>query len=285
MSDFVHLHVHSHFSMLDGLVDVVDLTQRAKELGDSALALTDHGNLFGMFKFWKECSSHNIKHIFGCEFYIARSHLAKGKEHKKRWHIVLLAYNREGFDNLLKLSTISFEDGFYYLPRIDCKLLYRHNKGLICLSACPAGEVGEAVLKGKKKTAKSAVGVYKDIFGSRFYIEIQPHKDLPEYNERLCALARETGTSLVATCDVHFLNPEDSELHRVLLNINTKGAFEFHAPDIWMKPRELIVESFKDMGLSKRDVMEAVDNTVRIASRVKQMDIDCSQKLPAFEEG
>jgi len=282
MGDFVHLHVHSHFSLLDGLMDVSEIVDAAKSFGHDAIAITDHGNLYGWFKFWKACKEAEIKPIFGCEVYIAKDHQLRGPEHRKRWHLILLARNEEGFKNLIQLSTISFIDGFYYKPRLDLKLLYKYRKGLICLSGCMAGEVGEAINNGNAVQAKKAVRAYHTIFKDDYYLEIMPHEDLKLYNKRSVGLAYDLDVPMVATCDAHFLRPEDHELHVVLLKIRTKGGFEYHAPDIWLKSKEEALETFRGQ-ITKLTATQAIDNTVRIGEQIEAVDIDCSQKLPHFE--
>jgi len=282
MGDFVHLHVHSQWSLLDGLMDVSEIADAAKDFGHDAIAITDHSTLYGWFKFWKACKEAEIKPIFGCEIYIAKDHQARGPEHRKRWHLILLAWNEEGFKNLLQLSTTSFIDGHYYRPRLDLELLYKYRHGLICLSGCMAGEVGEAINDGNKNRAKAAVRAYRAIFKDNYYLEIMPHEDLKQYNRRSLALAHSLDVPLVATCDAHFLRPEDQELHVVLLKIRTKGGFEYHAPDVWLKSKEEALETFRGQ-ISSLAANQAIDNTVRIGEQVEEIDIDCSQKLPHFE--
>lgn len=283
MSDFCHLHTHSHYSLLDGLMSIDEICEAVVDLGQSAIALTDHGNLYGLFKFWSKAQLYDLKPILGCEFYVATDHTKKSKGHSKRWHIVLLARNEEGYHNLIELSTRSFEDGFYYKPRIDRALMDRYKGGLICLSACPAGEVGEAVLANNARAAREAVVAYREIFDPNYYLEIQPQIGLEEYNDRIIRLSNRYGVPLVATCDAHFRVPEDYEFHRILLKVNTKGSFEYRAPNIWLMSADQVLENLMSLGVEKSVARKAIENTVEIADEIEHIEIDCSLKLPLYE--
>ena len=228
MSDFIHLHVHSEFSLLDGLGKLDYLLLKAKALGMDALALTDHGSMYGSFKFYLKAKAAGIKPIIGVETYVARrSRLDKeGKMDTDPYHLILLAKNEVGYKNLLKLVTFAHLDGFYYKPRIDWDLLEKHHEGLICLSACLAGEVSQHLLANEEVKAEEVAKRYSELFGKdHYYIELQSHANIPEVavvNEKLILLARKLGLPLVATNDVHYVNADDAEAQEILLCVQTQ---------------------------------------------------------------
>lgn len=234
-SDYVHLHNHTQYSLLDGLTKVPELIKHVKDSGMSAVAMTDHGTLSGVIEFYKEAKTSGIKPIVGMEAYVAARSLydkEAGKD-KQYYHIILLAMNQAGYQNLLALSTIANLEGFYYKPRIDRKLLAEHNEGLICLSGCANSEVGDALRQGQYAQAKQTAAWYKKAFGDRYYLEVQDHghPDHPGHwqeqkgiNDQLIRLSSELDIPCVVTCDAHYLRHEDKEAHEILLCVQT-GSF------------------------------------------------------------
>jgi len=288
MAEFVHLHNHSDFSLLDGAASVGGMVARAKALGMSALALTDHGNMFGAVKFYDACREAGIKPIIGVEFYVAggsRFERTGTENGNKYWHLVLLARDAEGYRNLLKLSSASYTEGFYYKPRIDFELLSGHAKGLIASSACIAGEIPSLVLMGKESEAERVALRYAELFGpGRFYLELQDH-GIPEQkaaNKALVAMAKRTGLPLVCTNDMHYLERSDAEAHDILLCIGTNskrdepGRMRFHSPEFYMKSPDEMAALFAE-------VPEALENTLRIAEMVDLKIAYPGPMLPDYE--
>ncbi|MBQ9105452.1 MAG: PHP domain-containing protein, partial [Mailhella sp.] len=234
MSDFVHLHCHTEFSLLDGAIRVGDLAQKAKALGMPAAAITDHGNLFGAAYFYSACKDAGVPPIIGCEVYVTRDHTDKTTDFARvRHHLILLAQNPTGYQNLLHLVSRSWMEGFHYKPRVDKKMLYGHTDGLVALSACIAGEIPRTLM-GKNKlitgggTFSDAIAIAKEysaLFPERFYLEVQSNS-LPEQafvNEKILEVADATRLPLVATNDCHYLNADDVEAHDILLCIQTQA--------------------------------------------------------------
>ena len=227
-SPFVHLHVHSHYSLLDGACKIPDLVRRTKEMGMDSIAITDHGCMFGVIEFYNECKKQGIKPIVGMEAYMApgarqERGVPSGHAGHGAYHLLLLAQNLEGYQNLLKLSSTSYRDGFYHKPRIDKEVLRELSGGLMATSACLGGEIPSAFMKRDAKFAKEIAETYLQIFGpDRFYIEVQKQgiKEQDEVNPELAELAKRLGVGLVATNDVHFLNKEDHFAHDVLCCIS-----------------------------------------------------------------
>ena len=209
MTDFIHLHLHTEYSLLDGAVKVDDLVRHCVDNGINAVAITDHGNMYASLKFAEKCKKNKIKAIIGCEFYVVddyRQHIDQ-----KADHLILLAKNKAGYVNLVQLDSLAFVDGYYYRPRIDYTVLKEHTNGVICLSACLAGRIPRLLLAGEYEKAKAFALEMKEAFGEDFYIEIQDH-GIPEQKQilpLLVQLARETNIGLVATNDVHYLKKED----------------------------------------------------------------------------
>jgi DNA polymerase-3 subunit alpha len=277
-SDYVHLHNHTQYSLLDGLTKLPPLIDFVKSAGMSAVAMTDHGTLSGVVEFYKEATGKGVKPIIGMETYVAaRTHLDKdpGKD-KPNFHLILLAMNDQGYRNLMRLSTIANLQGFYYRPRIDHELLQKYNEGLIVLSGCIGGEVGDAIRQGQYEQAREIAMWYKRTFGDRYYIEVQDHghPDHPSkwdeqvmVNEKLIELAAELDLECVITCDAHYLKHEDSEAHEVLLCVQT-GSFMSDEKRMSLKEFELHVtepdEVIKRWG---KDHPEFISNTRRIAER------------------
>lgn len=272
MSNFVHLHVHSEFSLLDGLGKLDHLINRAKTLGMTTLALTDHGAMYGSFKFYLKAKAAGIKPILGVETYVARrSHLDKeGKIDTDPYHLVLLAQNDMGYRNLMKLVTFAHLDGFYYKPRIDWELLQKHHEGIICLSACLQGQVPQLLLSGNEKEAEAVAAQYRDLFGpDHYYLEIQKHVKIPqaeELNAKIVALSRKLGIPLVATNDVHYVNADDAEAQEILLCVQTQRTIvEKNRPLSMMDSPDFYLRSTDEMEELFEQYPDAIANTAKIA--------------------
>ncbi len=269
--DFVHLHVHTEYSLLDGANRIKDLVQKVKELGMHAIAITDHGVMYGAIEFYKECKKNGIKPIIGCEVYSApRTRFDKEPNiDDKLGHLILLAKDNEGYKNLIKIVSSSFIDGYYYKPRVDTELLRKYSKGIICTSACLAGFISRAILEDDYEKAKRQALEYIDIFGKEnFYIELQ-HNGIEEQvlaNQGLIRLARELGVQMIATNDAHYLNREDSYSHEVLLCVQTGkkmtdiDRMRFGSDEFYIKSPEEMYNNFKN-------IPEVIENTVKIADR------------------
>ena len=270
MGKFVHLHIHSEFSLLDGANRIKDIPVRAKELGMDAIAITDHGVMYGVIDFYKACKKEGIKPIIGCEVYVAprtRFDKENGKDNKYN-HLILLAKNNQGYKNLSKLVSIGFTEGYYYKPRIDLEVLEKYSEGLIVLSACLAGAVNQALLNGKQEEAEEIALWHKRVFGEDYYIEIQNNgiKEQVLANQKLVQLARKLDIPLVATNDAHYLKKEDAYNHEVLLCIQTgkrmtdEDRMRFESEDLYIKSPEEMIEYFKSFP-------DAIENTVKIAEK------------------
>ena len=270
MSEFVHLHIHSEFSLLDGANRIKDLPVRAKELGMKAMAITDHGVMYGAIDFYKACKKEGIKPIIGCEVYVApRSRLNKEPNIDNRYnHLILLAKNQQGYQNLSKLVSIGFTEGYYYKPRIDLEVLEKYHEGLICLSACLAGAVNQALLNGQNEKAEEITLWHKKVFGEDYYIEIQNNgiKEQVLANQKLVQLARKLDIPLVATNDAHYLKREDAYNHEILLCIQTgkrmsdPDRMKFDTDELYVKSPEEMSEYFSAF-------QDAIENTVKIADK------------------
>ncbi len=268
MSDFVHLHIHSEFSLLDGANRIKDLPVRAKELGMKAMAITDHGVMYGAIDFYKACKKEGIKPIIGCEVYVApRSRLDKepGIDNKYN-HLILLAKNNQGYKNLSKLVSIGFTEGYYYKPRIDLEVLEKYHEGIICLSACLAGAVNQALLNGQNEKAEEIALWHKKVFGKDYYIELQNNgiKEQVLANQKLVQLARKLDIPLVATNDAHYLKREDAYNHEILLCIQT-GKRMSDEDRMRFDTDELYVKSPEEMSNYFSAFPDAIENTVKIA--------------------
>lgn len=278
-SDYVHLHNHTQFSLLDGLTRIPDLITFVKDSGMEAVAMTDHGTLSGAIDFYKEATSKDIKPLIGVETYIAaRKHTDKDpQKDKMRYHLIIIAMNDEGLRNLMQLSTIANLEGFYYYPRIDHELLEQYNEGLIVTSACLGGEIGDAIKNGQYEKAKEVATWYKGVFGDRYYLEIQDHghPDNPltnteqqRMNEQVLRLGKELDIPVVVTCDAHYLKHEDQDAHEILLCVGT-GSFLSDEKRMSLKNYPLHVEDPKE--IIKRwgkEHPEVITNTKAIADRV-----------------
>ena len=270
MSKFVHLHIHSEYSLLDGANRIKDLPVRAKELGMDSIAITDHGVMYGVIDFYKACKKEGVKPIIGCEVYVAlRTRFDKEPGIDNHYyHLILLAKNNEGYKNLSKLVSLGFVDGYYYKPRIDHDILKQYSKGLICLSACLAGEVNQALLNGNTEKAEQIALWHKDVFGDDYYIEIQNNgiKEQVLANQKLIQLARKLKIPLVATNDAHYLKREDAYNHEVLLCIQT-GKRMSDEDRMRFDTEELYVKSPEEMSEYFAAFPDAIENTVKIAEK------------------
>ena len=253
--DFAHLHLHSEYSLLDGACRIAEIAKKAKSEGHTAVAITDHGVMYGAVDFYKKAKEAGLKAIIGCEVYVApRSRFDKVKEYDSSYsHLVLLCKNETGYKNLIKLVSLGFTEGFYSKPRIDRQLLEQHSDGLIALSACLAGEIPKALTKGDYEGAKQTALWYYNVFGrGNYYLEMQDHgiSDQQYVNSQLVRLSKETGIGLVATNDVHYVEQEDSEIQRILICIGTghtiedNDILEFPTEEFYLKSGDEMAELF-----------------------------------------
>ena len=274
MTDFVHLHLHTEYSLLDGAAKVDDLVDHMVKNGIDCCAVTDHGNMYASLYFAEECVKRGLKYIIGCELYATDDYLDK-RPGTRTEHIIVLAKNKTGYKNIVKLDSLSYIDGFYGKPRIDYKLLKEHHEGVICLSACLAGRMPQLLMQGDYDGAKAWAKEMQDVFGEDFYIELQDH-DLPEEKAvipQLIRIARELGIQLVATNDVHYINKEDWEAQDILLCIQTKKTLadpkrmKFGSREFYMKTGDEMAELFSY-------VPEAISNTRVIADKIEEPVFD-----------
>ena len=267
MTDFVHLHNHTDYSLLDGAGSISKYVKKAKELGMKALAITDHGNMFGAMEFYSKCKAEGIMPIIGCEFYITEDRNIKTSG-TKMYHLILLACSDKGYHNLMELNSIAWTEGYYYKPRIDEDVLFNHSEGLICLSACLAGELPRKILAGEIKEAYDTAKKYKDVFKDRYYIELQNHNIKNEIDviPQLYKLSKDLDIPTVATNDIHYANKEDAVAHDILLCIGTgkkqkdTDRLKFETQEFYMKTQDEMAELFKDYP-------ESISNTVKIAEK------------------
>ncbi len=283
---FTHLHVHTEYSLLDGACRIGKLVGRAKELGQSSLAITDHGVMYGVIDFYRECKKQGVHPVIGCEVYVApRSRFEKTFElDREYYHLVLLCENNIGYQNLMKLVSRAFTEGFYNKPRIDRELLEKYHEGLICLSACMSGEVPKRLLSDDYKGAVESALYYQSLFGKdNYYIELQNHgiTEQQRLNTQLIKLAREIGAGLVATNDCHYIRKEDHKLHDILLCIQTNSTvndkkMSFDAEEFYLKSEDEMRSLFSG-------VDEAFDNTSKIAQRCNVEIEFGNRKLPDFK--
>ena len=276
MSRFCHLHLHTQYSLLDGFSKIENLMDKVKELGMDSVAITDHGVMFGVVDFYKKAKKKGINPIIGCEVYVSfRSRHDRENIDKKSYHLILLAENNEGYQNLIKIVSAGFVEGFYYKPRVDYEILKKYSKGIIALSACLAGEIPQRLMEGKYPEAKLAAERLSELFGrDNFYLELQDH-DIPEQarvNMYIQKLSRETGIPMVATNDVHYLTKEDWKTHEILMCIQTgktlqdEHRMEFKTNEFYLKSPDEMEDLFKGYE-------GALENTVKIAQRCR-VDFD-----------
>ncbi|MGE5244646.1 MAG: DNA polymerase III subunit alpha, partial [Betaproteobacteria bacterium] len=287
MSDFVHLHLHTEYSLLDGACRIDELLDQAVALKMPAIAVTEHGNMFSSVIFHDHARARGLNPILGCEVYMAPGsrHARSGNPGETQNHLVLLAETLEGYHNLIKLVSAGYTEGFYYKPRIDKELLAQHAKGLIGLSSCLKGEVAEGLSHQQEKKAREAAAQYRDILGpDRFFLEMQWHgiAEQRTVNEGIPAIARDLGLGMVCTNDVHYLRPSDAHPHDVLLCIGTGKAFtdpkrlRYDAKEFFLKTADEMAETF-------RDFPDALANTRRIAERCNVVLPEGANYLPNFD--
>lgn len=286
MASFAHLHVHTEFSLLDGASRIKNLVTAVKELGMDSVAITDHGVMYGTIDFYKECLKQGVKPIIGCEVYLAPGSRKERQEINgvKYYHLILLAENQTGYRNLVQLVSLANIEGMYYKPRVDKELLKKYHEGIICLSACVAGEIPRALIQGNKAKAESLVQEYLNIFGKdNFFLEIQNHGLAEERisNAGLVELAQKYNIGLVATNDCHYVSRADSEFHDILLciqmgkTIADPARMRFNSDDYYVKSPAEMAELFKDYP-------EAIANTEKIAARC-QVDFEFGHiQLPYY---
>ena len=267
MAEFVHLHLHTEYSLLDGACKVDDLVDHCVKNNIKAVAITDHGNMYATLYFAELCKKHNIQSIIGCEMYMTQDLHVKDNSGDFE-HLILLAKNKKGYKNLVKLDSVAFVDGFYYKPRIDYKLLREHSEGLVCLSACLAGRIPKLLLRGDYEGAKKTAVELKEIFGEDFYIEIQDHglEEQRRILPLLLQLAKELDIQPVATNDVHYINKEDWEMQDVLMCIQMKKTID-DPKRMKFETQEFYMKSAEEMAALFSYVPEAISNTLVIAEK------------------
>ena len=294
---FVHLHVHTQYSILDGQASISGLFERAKELGMPALAITDHGNMYGVKEFLKVAKKFpEIKPIIGCEIYVTRhyDHKLKDKDHRGYYHLILLAKNYDGYRNLMKIvSTGHIEGKYYEKPRVSHEVVEKYSQGLVCCSACIAGEVPRNIIAGDMEGAVKAIEWHKKVFGEDFYLEVQQHKTrIPgqslevyekqiEANKGIYELAEKTGTKVIASNDVHFVRKEDGPAHDRLICLTTNANLD--DPNRMRYTQEEYLKSEEEMADMFYDHLETLSNTLEVADKIESFKIDKDPILPKFD--
>jgi DNA polymerase III subunit alpha len=287
MSDFVHLHVHTQYSLLDGFSDVKKIVQKAKDLNMPALGITDHGTMFGVIKFFNEAKKAGIKPIIGVESYLSKRKMTDkaGAQDRGTNHLLLLAENQTGYQNLLKIASASQIEGFYYFPRIDHEFLAAHSEGIICTSGCMAAEIPRALVQENPEEAVRKLDWYYEVFGpDRFFIELQSHQipEMPKLNQDLLDLGKRYNSQFIATNDVHYVNQEDAKMQDIMLCIQT-GSLVSDTKRMKMSGDSFYLKNADEMKSLFGDVPSAISNTLAIAERCT---VDLSSKgtiLPEFE--
>jgi DNA polymerase-3 subunit alpha len=285
-ASFAHLHVHTEYSLLDGMSQMKDLVAYTASLGMDSIAITDHGVMYGVIEFYRACKAQGVKPIIGMEAYLAKRGMGDRDPYldKSYYHLLLLAENQAGYKNLLKIASASQLDGFYYKPRIDHEFLAEHSEGLIATSGCMAAEIPQMILEGRDEEARQWLGWYMDVFGEdRFYIELQEHDipDLRKLNKALIELAPYAKIPLLATNDVHYVHPEDADPHDVLLCIGT-GSLVSETNRLKFSDDSYYLRTPEEMARIFAEVPESVSNTVKIAEMCDVNLDDKSYKLPKF---
>lgn len=291
MPQFIHLHVHTQYSILDGAASISSLIKQAKKYEMPAVAITDHGNMFGVKEFYDKATKEGIKPILGCEAYVTKDRFLKSAESKKSYHLILLAKNEKGYHNLIKLISLGYTEGFYYRPRIDSSLLQELHEGIICCSACLGGEIPQAIMNGDIAEAERVIDWYKSVFGDDYYLEMQLHKPhtptqphdtyerQSQVNKVLVELADKHGVKLIATNDVHFTHQDDAAAHDRLIRINTGADSDsnrmIYTGEEYFKSPDEMAELFPDHP-------EALANTVEIADKVEEYKLDRGPLMPNF---
>ena len=286
MSDFVHLHNHSEYSLLDGFSRLPDMVEQAAKFGQPALALTDHGNMHGAIEFYKLAKQAGMKPILGFEGYMAHgSRLVRGQEERLPAHLTLIAQDNAGYRNLLKLVSTAHLEGFYYRPRMDKELLEQYSEGVIVLSGCPSGELSRHLLTGNDKGAKETLGWYKEVFKERYYVELMRHDGMPqqgELNSGLVQLAQAEDVQLVVTNDSHYVHKEQAELQDILTCIQTNAHIN-QDDRLRMDGETYYIRSSEEMRSQFDDIPDALDNTLAIADSICT-ELDFGSKLfPRFD--
>ncbi len=295
MAVFSHLHVHTQYSILDGASSIPLLIDKVKSLGMEAVAITDHGNMFGVKEFHNAALKKGIKPVIGCEVYVAKRSIAEvtGKEDRSGDHLILLAKNLKGYKNLIKLISIAWIKGFYYKPRIDKEVLAQYSEGLIASSACLAGEIPDQILNGTTEGAEAALKSYLDIFGKDFYLEVQRHETYdPEADmtvfplqqraiEEIKKLSAKYDVKIIATNDVHFINAEDAEAHDRLICINT--AKDIDDPDRLRYSKQEYLKTEEEMRKIFGDMPEAIDNVAEVVGKIEKYKLDHEPIMPDFD--
>ena len=295
MTAFSHLHVHTQYSILDGASNISLLIEKVKSLGMEAIAITDHGNMFGVKEFHSTATKKGVKPIIGCEIYVAKRSIAEvtGKEDRSGDHLILLAKNLTGYKNLIKLISTAWIKGFYYKPRIDKELLAKYHEGLIASSACLAGEIQDEILNGSNSGAEAALKSYLDIFGEDFYLEMQRHETYDPNADRSAfplqqkvieafkKLSVKYNVKLIATNDVHFINAEDAEAHDRLICINT--AKDIDDPNRLRYSKQEYLKTEEEMRTIFSDVPEAIDNVAGLVSKIEKYKLDHDPIMPDFD--
>ncbi|MFC2114520.1 DNA polymerase III subunit alpha [Bacteroidota bacterium] len=284
MSEFSHLHLHTQYSILDGAANIGKLMIKAQEYGMKAMAITDHGNMYGVVNFTRAAKEKGIKPIIGCEMYVAHDsmHSKSTKEDRSGFHLILLAKNKIGYHNLAKLVTLAFKDGFYYTPRIDKELLKKYSEGLIASTACLGGEIPKAIMRNGAEKASEIIEEYIEIFGDDFYLELMRHgiEDQDIVNKELIQLARKHDLKLIATNDVHYVNKDDFEAHHILICLNTgkdaddKDGMKYSGQEFFKSPEEM-KELFSD-------IPEAIENISEVINKIEDFDLTRDVILPVY---
>ena len=292
MPEFVHLHVHTQYSILDGAAAIKPLIKRAKALGMNAIAITDHGNMYGVKNFHDTATDAGVKPILGCEVYVVKNRFEKDKDEKAGDHLILLAKNLEGYHNLCKMVSYSFTEGFYYKPRIDKQLLEQYHEGLICCSACLGGEVPQAIMHNDMEEAERVVQWFKGVFGDDYYLELQlhpsgdPQKDADVYenqlrvNKALLELAAKFGVKYICSNDVHFILAEDAVAHDHLICLNTGR--DLDDPNRMRYTFQEYLKSPEEMAALFPDHPEALATTLEIAAKCEDYKLTHAPLMPNF---
>jgi len=280
---FVHLHNHTDYSLLDGAGSIRKYIAKCKEMNMKALAITDHGNMYGALKFYDACRDAGIKPIVGCEFYMNPKGRAE-QSGSKNYHLILLAMNDHGYHNLMELNSIAFTEGFYYKPRIDDEALRSHSDDLICLSACLGGEILQNLLHGQYEAAKERALWFKGVFGDRYYLELQDHglKEQKRTNPLLMRLSKELGIPLVVTNDIHYIEKDDADAHDILLCIGTASK-RSDERRMRFETKEFYFKSADEMRALFPECPEAADNTLKICDRIDLEIHRPGPLLPKFQ--
>ena len=292
MTQFVHLHVHTQYSILDGASPVKGIIKRAKELGMPALAITDHGNMFGVKEFHDTATREGIKPIIGCEVYMVKNRFENDKDEKAGDHLILLAKNLRGYHNLIKIVSYSWTEGFYYKPRIDKTLLRTYHEGLICCSACLGGEVQQAILRGDPKEADRVAAEFKEIFGDDYYLEMQLHpsgnpmidhevyRRQQKVNAEILKLAAKHGVKYIASNDVHFVMADDAQAHDRLICLNTGR--DLDDPNRMRYTEQEYLKTRDEMAALFPNNPEALETTLEIAGKIEEYSLDNKPLMPNF---